>query len=111
MFVHKNSSALWLDPQPSEPICQIYDSLASKFVDPKKPNNRKFTPHLSVGQGANKLDGEKKLVTFAEDWEEIVFEVSSLSVITRNGNTPFELRYTIPFDGDVIEENVTIFPV
>lgn len=110
-FTHKNYNTIWLHPEQDDDVINVQKKISEKFKDPKKNDNRPFCPHLSVGQSSNN-ETEKKKDMFSKDFDEIKFEVNSVQIITRNGNKPFEVRYTIPFGGgDVIEENVTIFPV
>lgn len=110
-FTHKSYNTIWLHPEQDDNIKEVQKILAEKFKDPKKTKSFPFCPHLSVGQ-ASASETYKKIEMFSKDFDEICFEVNSVQIITRNGNKPFEVRYTIPFGGgDVISENVTVFPV
>jgi len=55
-----------------------------------------FTPHLSLGQFRPR-DIESFVTRLRQDWTEIVFQVTDVALISRNGrDDPFVVRRTVP---------------
>jgi len=59
-------------------------------------SDRGFTPHLSLGQFRPR-DVESSVAHLRQNWTEIVFQVSQIALISRNGrDDPFVVRRTVP---------------
>ncbi|MEM7553887.1 MAG: poly(A) polymerase [Cyanobacteria bacterium P01_A01_bin.84] len=95
-FTHRKSSTAWLRPQtqPEEALQELHTVLQNLFPqcdEQSKKSNVGFTPHLSVGQFSDSAEALRKL----PQWKPIKFTVSSVALISRRGNKPFEVRHII----------------
>lgn len=43
----------------------------------------------------------EKITEFQRNWQSLEWEVNEMHLISRVGDQPFEIRYTIPFGGGV----------
>jgi len=106
-FKHGKSCTMWLSPEPKEEVVKLQKKLEEAFPafnDLSTMSNAGFTPHLSVGQWSkNEID--KQITIFQSGWKPIEFEVSEIHVISRTGDAPFQVRYTVPFIGEVQHKN------
>ena len=114
-FRHYRSSTLWLDPQTTakNSLRTLHEALLTVFPDCKDLSNdpkrgiNGFTPHLSVGQWGKNLPpksaaadaiAQQAQQELQLNWNpNIEFEVSSVALISRKGNSePFSVRYRVP---------------
>jgi hypothetical protein len=58
-----------------------------------------FTPHLSVGQSGGATRVAELLASLGGTWSPLVFQVSEVSIIAREGNGPFEVVRTLKLGG------------
>lgn len=66
-----------------------------------------FIPHLSLGQWQNEKEMTKKQEQFLQGWQQLTYTVDSVFLISRTGEDPFDTRYQVKFDGQIIPLNVT----
>lgn len=94
-FSHRRSATAWLEPvtNPKDALIELQATLQKLFPKCDEQSNKEngFTPHLSVGQ----FDSAALAVKMLPDWQNVDFQVNSIALISRNGNTPFEVRYEI----------------
>ncbi|MEO0967646.1 MAG: poly(A) polymerase [Cyanobacteria bacterium J06639_18] len=104
-FTHRKSSTAWLRPQsqPEEALQELQTALQTLFPqcdEQSKKSKTGFTPHLSVGQFSSSAEAFAKL----PEWEPISFTVSSIALISRRNDEPFEVRQVIPLGHKSIQE-------
>ncbi|MBW4507236.1 MAG: DUF504 domain-containing protein [Scytonematopsis contorta HA4267-MV1] len=103
-FAHRKNSTVWLRPI-TEPETALHElqALLQKLFPQCNEQSRKsevgFTPHLSVGQFPSK---EEAIIQLPQ-WHPINFTVDSVALISRRGDQPFEVRYTIPLGNTPVE--------
>jgi len=56
-----------------------------------------FSPHLTVGQFTSKKVTEEKQLEFNSKLKPIIFVVDKIYLISRSGDNPFTIKYTLPF--------------
>ncbi len=95
-FTHRSSSTAWLKPvvTPAKALHELQATLQKLFPKCDEQSNKAsgFTPHLSVGQFDSPTTAMKKLPT----WQPIEFTVDSVALISRHGDTPFEVKHIVP---------------
>jgi len=80
------------------PMMKIYEVIMSEFGTICQSSGSHFLPHLTVGHFAKDKIGEIK-ETLQENWRDIVFQVTELSMIARdNVNQPFRVIQTVPLN-------------
>ncbi|KST65189.1 poly(A) polymerase [Mastigocoleus testarum] len=104
-FTHRKSCTAWLRPQtrPKEALQELQTALQTLFPqcdEQSKKSKTGFTPHLSVGQFSNSAEAFAKL----PEWESISFTVSSIALISRRNDEPFEVRQIIPLGTKSIQK-------
>ncbi|MDJ0693990.1 poly(A) polymerase [Mastigocoleus sp. MO_188.B34] len=104
-FTHRKSSTAWLRPQsqPEKALQELQTALQTLFPqcdEQSKKSKTGFTPHLSVGQFSSSAEAFAKL----PEWEPISFTVSSIALISRRNDEPFEVRQVIPLGNKSIQE-------
>ncbi|MGD1875854.1 MAG: poly(A) polymerase [Mastigocoleus sp.] len=104
-FNHRKSSTVWLHPQtkPERALQKLQTALQNLFPqcnEQSKKSNAGFTPHLSVGQflrqSPNPTEVPTELSIKLSEWRPVSFTVSSIALISRPGDEPFEIRQIIP---------------
>ena len=87
VFRHRReSSTLWLAPQPKEPLVELQTMLASTVPDCDDVTRHRegFTPHLTLGQ----VQGEAKMSALQQalqdDWRPMSFSVCEVNLIWRS---------------------------
>lgn len=101
-FKHSsNRASLWLDPQPREPLEDLYAALVAKFphLDTAQRFEAGFTPHLSVGQTRTLVLGRHLADALNETWQPLTFTADALTVLRRTSNDPFEVAYRVSLTG------------
>jgi len=100
-FEHARSFTVFLKPQtePPDALQQLHKILFDLFpycdeLSTKSENG--FSPHLTVGQFTTKNETEVKLSEFNRNLKHIVFKVDKINLISRSGNDPFTIKFTIP---------------
>lgn len=105
-FSHGKSCTLWLNPSPVDKVKHLQQVIVNTFPFCDDLSNRSedgFTPHLSVGQWPpSQIEAAQKQFTPTTIPQLRSFLAESIDVISRVGDTPFEVRYTIKFDGTII---------
>jgi 2'-5' RNA ligase len=89
---------VWLDPEPHEPILALHAALLRAVPDcndTARPAGG-FKPHLSVGQANGRAELARLLAEVEAIWAPIVFEIHTVALIAREGETPFVLDRSIP---------------
>jgi 2'-5' RNA ligase len=92
---------MWLAPDPAEPIVALHRALLRTFpaCDDLSRFPGGFTPHLSVGQ----VSGREKLETLLRElragWEPLVWPVSTVTLIRREGDEPFRIVESFSLGG------------
>lgn len=98
IFQHSSRKAtLWLAPEPKEELVRLQAPLQAVFpgCDDLSRFVAGFTPHLSVGQARSADEAEQLRDAWQRLWEPIRFELSSLAVLRRQRDTPFEVETLI----------------
>lgn len=94
-FSHRKSATAWLEPisNPSNALVDLQAALQKLFPKCDEQSNKAsgFTPHLSVGQ----FDSASLAIKSLPAWQNVDFKVSSVALISRRGNEPFEVRYEV----------------
>lgn len=94
-FEHRRNATVWLKPEADPPgaLHHLQERLFRLFPQCSEQNSRPngFTPHLSVGQVDWLSPTQMKLPL----WHPCTFEVHSIALISRVGDTPFEVRHDI----------------
>ncbi|OJT24569.1 hypothetical protein BO221_15600 [Archangium sp. Cb G35] len=99
VFQHRaDRSTLWLAPEPREAFVRlqaVLQAAAPAYAHTSRfPSG--FTPHLSVGQSGSATQVQALLERLGETWTPLVFQVTGVSIIAREGNRPFEVIRTLP---------------
>jgi 2'-5' RNA ligase len=93
-FTHASgSSTLWLDPEPSVMLIPLQAMLqaAMPTCDEQSRFPGGFTPHLSVGQTRSSQTLQHLLDTLQATWQPVQFTVTTITVIWRQGDRPFQV--------------------
>ncbi len=101
-FSHRKKETVWLNPVTENNILvQLQTVIQNCFpqCNEQLKGLQGFTPHMSVGQFANKEEAFQKL----PKWKALEFPVESIAFISRKGNQPFEERYRIHLKTGEIE--------
>eukprot|EP01121_Diplochlamys_sp_Union-15-3_P020064 TRINITY_DN7704_c0_g1_i2.p1 TRINITY_DN7704_c0_g1~~TRINITY_DN7704_c0_g1_i2.p1 ORF type:complete len:246 (+),score=44.96 TRINITY_DN7704_c0_g1_i2:41-739(+) len=89
---------------PPESVIKLQNNLEKAFPscnDLSTISEKGFTPHLTVGQWSNERATTEAMKHFMSSWESLEFEVKEVYLISRHGEEPFEVRYIIPFQGEI----------
>jgi hypothetical protein len=95
---------VWIRPTTDRPnaINQLHDEMRQLFAqcdDLDLKSEHGYTPHMTVAQikGKGRNDGARRLAQqFQEAWRPIEFSVSSICLLARSGDTPFQVYYELP---------------
>lgn len=103
LFRHRGSCTLWARPdtRPPERLRELQRALQSAFPlcdEQGRHSKTGFTPHLTLGQADNRRAAET-LAAWQRDWRPFEFEVREVQLISRRGQEPFEVRYTVSLGG------------
>jgi len=101
-FVHGRTSAtIWLAPEPAAPLLALQSALEARFpdCDEVRLHPEGFTPHLSVGQAPGERDAERLARALETGWGPLAFEISSVAMIAREEEGPFEVVRLVPLWG------------
>lgn len=95
-FQHRSSCTAWLRPimEPENALQELQAILAKLFPQCNEQSQKSangFTPHLSVGQFANREEALEKL----PKWHKLSFTVDAIALISRDGNQPFTVKHWI----------------
>jgi 2'-5' RNA ligase len=102
IFQHSSRKAtLWLAPEPKEALVQLQTLLQAicSGCDDLSRFPAGFTPHLSVGQAGSAEEARRLQKDLQEGWTALGFEVSSVAVLRRGQDTPFEIDCRVPLAG------------
>ncbi|CAI5484874.1 unnamed protein product [Closterium sp. Yama58-4] len=97
VFHHGKSCTVWLQPTPSPPLIALQHTLEAAFPECNDLSQivaDRFCPHVSVGQWRTRKEAEAAISSFRQTWTPITFQVSCVSLISRQG-------YHDPFNGQV----------
>lgn len=98
VFQHRaDRSTLWLAPEPRESFARIQAALQAAAPDYAHTSRFAggFTPHLSVGQSGSPEQVAELLSRLSESWTPLVFRVTEVCIIAREGDRPFEVVRTL----------------
>jgi 2'-5' RNA ligase len=98
-FQHSSRQAtLWLAPEPREDLARLQVALqaACPGCDDLSRFAAGFTPHLSVGQAGSAGEVQRLRDAWQPAWKALQFEVSTVSVLRRRKDSPFEIEREIP---------------
>jgi poly(A) polymerase len=103
LFRHRGSCTLWARPdsRPHARLNALQAALQSAFPrcdEQSRHSEAGFTPHLSLGQTEVRGAAET-LAAWQRDWSPLEFEVREVQLISRRGDGPFEVRYTVTLGG------------
>jgi len=100
-FQHANSTTLYLHPTPEDKVKKVQSILVQTFPfcdDQSNKSDAGFSPHLSVGQwSAREIERAKQNFTTSTLPKVSSFTASSIDIISREGDTPFVVCYTVFF--------------
>jgi 2'-5' RNA ligase len=99
LFLHPSGKAtLWLAPEPREALVGLQAALRASCpeCDDLSRFPAGFTPHLSVGQAGSAQSARQLLAELQAAWQPLRFEVSSVAVLRRGKDAPFEIDHRIP---------------
>ncbi len=92
-FEHKRESyTIWLDPEPTEPLVRLQETLQQIVPDCDDVNRfpSGFTPHLSVGQVKGRAQLQELLEQLQPSWGPLSFAVEQVKLIWR-GSPPDDI--------------------
>ncbi len=102
-FEHRSSTTAWLKPETADSIAwqRVQQVLQDLFPQCNEQSSRAggFTPHLSVGQFTDQQTAKSLL----PHWQPVSFEVDKVALISRHGDEPFAIRYTVELATGKIE--------
>jgi 2'-5' RNA ligase len=103
-FAQRASTTGWIEPvaYPEGALHILQATLQQLFPTCHEQSSRAggFHPHLTIGQFASEEEARKHLA----DWKPVVFHVSSVALISREGKQPFEVRYTVYLKTGAVEK-------
>jgi len=110
-FQHAKSCTLYLQPTSKDQIKHLQSLLEKTFPlcnDLSNKSDSGFTPHLSVGQWNSKEIGRAKQNFTQSTLPKITpFTASSIDIISRQGDTPFVVQYSISLGtGNIVSHKV-----
>lgn len=102
-FRHRGSATLWARPdsRPPRRLSDVQQALQAAFPqcdEQSRHSGSGFTPHLSLGQ-SDLRSATETLATWQRDWQPLEFEVREVQLISRRGDEPFEVRYSVSLGG------------
>jgi len=75
---------MWLDPEPNEPVAQLYGALwRATWDEPVPSGGRPFRPHLSIGQVRGQSQMHELVDQLQFQWRPLGFLVDRVSMIWR----------------------------
>lgn len=87
-FRHRRGKhTVWLDPQPNDAVERLHVAIGNSLLDCDnefKNSNRRFQPHLSVGQCQGREHTSQLVDQLQTAWEPVSFDVKKVSLISRN---------------------------
>lgn len=85
-FRHRDSFALWLAPEPTEPLVRLQMALwrVVPDCDDVRRYGSGYTPHLSVGQARGRQSALARIAELQETWRPCTFWVDQVCLIWRN---------------------------
>jgi poly(A) polymerase len=103
LFRHRGSCTLWARPdsRPPQRLKDVQQALQAAFPrcdEQSRHSESGFTPHLSLGQSDVRSAAET-LAAWQRDWSPLEFEVREVQLISRRGDEPFEVRYSVSLGG------------
>lgn len=107
-FEHRKSTTAWLRPVPqfAQALQQLQDVLQPLFPQCHEQTSRAtgFVPHLSVGQFDSPEEAQKLL----PDWSPITFLADKIALISRQKDTPFDIKYSVYLGQKPLENTAKI---
>jgi len=91
-FEHRDSTTVFLQPEPSQALRHLQRALSSRFPGCTADA---YTPHLTIA----KLSGPATGTAFAalqRQWSPIECTLSTVDLISRRGDEPFAVRRSVP---------------
>lgn len=104
VFAHgRGKYTMWLDPEPAQPLEELYRLLVHTLQIPlgTGPFRLTFRPHLSVGQLREASQRDRVLRELTAGWQPLEFIVGDIALIWRNEppDDIFRVGYRIPLGG------------
>eukprot|EP00026_Physarum_polycephalum_P017454 Phypoly_transcript_18682.p1 GENE.Phypoly_transcript_18682~~Phypoly_transcript_18682.p1 ORF type:complete len:183 (+),score=20.16 Phypoly_transcript_18682:168-716(+) len=98
-FDHAKNCVVWLDPvsDRQNAVKDLQSKVEATFPmcdDQGKKSDHGYTPHLTLGQFPKKDISQTK-AKFAGTWKPIEFDVTSVYIIRRGKDTPFEIAHEV----------------
>lgn len=101
-FTHAFGKAtIWLEPEPRHALVTLQAALQAVFpaYDEQSRFAAGFTPHLSVGQAASPAARQRVLSGLQAAWQPVQFTLTTIMLIWREAEGPFEVAHAIPLGG------------
>jgi len=91
---------LFADPE-STPLTSIkqVESVCRQLWPITAQDRTGFRPHLTLGQFPSLKATQSKITEFGKSWKAFQFEVNEIYMISRSGDSPFEILRKIPLGG------------
>jgi poly(A) polymerase len=107
LFRHRGSCTLWARPEtrPASRLQELQRALQEAFPrceEQSRHSEAGFTPHLSLGQ-VDAGSAAETLAAWQRDWRPLEFEVRAVQLISRRGEEPFEVRWSVPLGGGSLQ--------
>lgn len=101
----KSVSYQYVHSQPVGPVVALQQRLVDAFPafdDLSTRSEHGFQPHLSVGQWRAEREMLQKREEFQRTWSKLAYDVDCVYLISRVEEEPFQVRYIVKFDGQII---------
>eukprot|EP01111_Echinosteliopsis_oligospora_P015876 TRINITY_DN6425_c0_g1_i1.p1 TRINITY_DN6425_c0_g1~~TRINITY_DN6425_c0_g1_i1.p1 ORF type:complete len:195 (-),score=38.10 TRINITY_DN6425_c0_g1_i1:16-558(-) len=100
-FEHSSNCVMWLRPDTDRPnalqdLENVITTVYPMCNDQSTKSEHGFTPHLTLGQFGKK-NIEKDKANIQRTWIPITFRASSIYIIKRVGEEPFEIVHEVKF--------------
>jgi poly(A) polymerase len=98
-FTHAFGKAtIWLAPEPRHTFVTLQAALQAAFPAYNEQSRfpTGFTPHLSVGQASSPHGRQHLLETLQASWQPVQFTLTTIALIWREADRPFEIAHAIP---------------
>jgi len=104
-FEHGRSNTLYFKPETDPPralqdLQSLLEALFPQCTDLSNRSSSGFTPHLTLGQFVGKIAVERQCELFRKSFTPVDMHVTHLHLISRSGNDPFVIKYSIPLGQD-----------
>lgn len=108
-FQHRSSATVWLRPRSEPPgaleaLQARLEALFPQCSEQSRVSASGFTPHLSIAQFLRVEEADARVA----EWQHILpitFPVRAIQLISRRGDEPFAVRFSIPLGSGGTETN------